>query len=83
MMVYKLVRVIANGGSEEEIESCQETEQTIQALYNLIQIKFMVVQAQVTEANELQDTSVINEEFLVDTQETLQLLMKRMETFYG
>lgn len=43
MMVYNLVRVIANDGSEESLEECGETEQTIQALYNLVQIKFMVV----------------------------------------
>ena len=43
MMVYNLVRVMANGGSEESLEECDETEQTIQALYNLVQIKFMVV----------------------------------------
>jgi hypothetical protein len=43
MMVYNLVRVISNGGAEENLEECDETEQTIQALYNLVQIKFMVV----------------------------------------
>lgn len=43
MMVYNLVRVIANGGSEDNLEDCDETEQTIQALYNLVQIKFLVV----------------------------------------
>lgn len=43
-MVYKLVRIIANGGSDEQAEECEETEQTIQALFNLVQIKFMVIQ---------------------------------------
>ena len=45
MMVYKFVRIIANGGNEENVEECEETEQTIQALFNLVQIKFMVVQS--------------------------------------
>ena len=36
MMVYNLVRVISNGGVEENLEECDETEQTIQALYNLV-----------------------------------------------
>ena len=46
-MVYNLVRVIANGGNDENVEECEETEQTIQALFNLVQIKFMVIQQQV------------------------------------
>ena len=83
MMVYKFVRIIANGGNEENVEECEETEQTIQALFNLVQIKFMVVQSQVNEANELQDASVINEDFLIETQETLQLLLQRIEQSYG
>ena len=53
VQVYDLVRIIANGGSEENIENCDETEQTIQALFNLVQIRFMVVQNQVDEANEI------------------------------
>ena len=47
VMVYNLVRVIANGGNDENVEECEETEQTIQALFNLVQIKFMVIQQQV------------------------------------
>ena len=47
VMVYNLVRVIANGGNDENAEECEETEQTIQALFNLVQIKFMVIQQQV------------------------------------
>lgn len=46
-MVYNLVRTIANGGNEDDLEDCEETEQTIQALFNLVQIKFMVIQGQV------------------------------------
>ena len=29
IMVYNLVRTIANGGNEENLEDCEETEQTI------------------------------------------------------
>ena len=74
-MVYNLVREIANGGKDENLEDCDETEQTIQALYNLVQIKFMVVQSQVNEANEYGDTSVINTEFLMDTKNNIDLLI--------
>lgn len=47
IMVYNLVRMIANGGNDENLEDCEETEQTIQALFNLVQIKFIVIQGQV------------------------------------
>jgi len=43
-MVYNLARVVANEGSYENLEECQETEQTIQALWRLIQIRFMAIQ---------------------------------------
>ena len=82
-MVYNLVREIANGGNADNMEECDETEQTIQALFNLVQIKFMVVQTQVNEANEYGDTSVINTEFLIDTKNNIDLLIERMTNIYG
>ena len=82
-MVYNLVRLISNGGNEENLEDCDETEQTIQALYNLVQIKFMVVQSQINQANEQGDTSVINTDFLLDTKNNLDLLIVRMTDLFG
>ena len=82
-MVYNLVRIIANGGNEENLEDCEETEQTIQALFNLVQIKFIVIQGQVQKANETQDTSVIDTDFLLDTKNNLEVLESRMTTLFG
>lgn len=83
VMVYNLVRVIANGGSDENVEECEETEQTIQALFNLVQIKFMVIQQQVQQANDSGDTSVIDADFLLQTKETLEVLLQRMTDLFG
>lgn len=83
VMVYNLVRVIANGGNDENAEECEETEQTIQALFNLVQIKFMVIQQQVQQANESGDTSVIDADFLLQTKETLEVLIQRMTDLFG
>ena len=82
-MVYKLVRIIANGGSDEQVEDCEETEQTIQALFNLVQIKYMVIQQQVQQANDISDTSIIDVNFLIQTKETLEVLLQRMTDLYG
>jgi hypothetical protein len=82
-MVYNLVRVIANGGNDENVEECEETEQTIQALFNLVQIKFMVIQQQVQQANDSGDTSVIDADFLLQTKETLEVLIQRMTDLFG
>lgn len=92
VMVYNLVRIIANGGNElteetlanvENLEDGEETEQTIQALFNIVQIKFMVLQSQVQQANESQDTEAIDTDFLLDTKENLEVLSLRMQKFYG
>ena len=43
----------------------------------------MVVQAEVNEANEIGNTSVINTEFLMDTKGNLDLLVIRLTELYG
>ena len=83
IMVYNLVRMIANGGNDENLEDCEETEQTIQALFNLVQIKFIVIQGQVQKANETQDTAVIDTDFLLDTKNNLEVLASRMTILFG
>lgn len=83
IMVYNLVRMIANGGNDENLEDCEETEQTIQALFNLVQIKFIVIQGQVQKANETQDTAVIDTDFLLDTKNNLEVLASRITNLFG
>lgn len=43
-MVYNLVKILANDGNEDDFENSDETDQTLQALFNLSQIKFQVIE---------------------------------------
>lgn len=83
MMVYNLTKILANDGVEEDAENSEETEQTIQALSNLSQIKFQVIEQQVQTANEAEDTSVIDVDFLIETKNNLEVLIERMGNLYG
>ena len=67
-MVYTLVCKYADDGEAGEFKDC---EATVQALFNLTQIKFMVIQQQVEEANNLGDVSIIDGEFMLETKENL------------
>lgn len=42
-----MTKILANDGIEDDYESSEETDQTIQALYSLTQIKFQVIEQQV------------------------------------
>lgn len=55
----------------------------MQALYNLIQIKFLVIQGQINVANETGDTSQIDSDLLIDTRDSLQVLVHRMTVVFG
>lgn len=83
IMVYNMTKILANDGIEDDYESSEETDQTIQALYSLTQIKFQVIEQQVQSANEAEDTSVIDVDFLIETKNNLEVLIERMGILYG
>ena len=77
LMVYSMLKQLFTLGESDE------NEQTIQALYNLVQIRFQVIQQQIELANETQDPSVIQTEFLLETLENLNLLLSKIKNQYG
>lgn len=87
-MVCKLVRLAASGAvyetldeddlSDGNLADVEEDELTVKALFNLIQIQFLIIQGQIQDANEMQDASRIDGNLLLDTKQNLETCIKNM-----